>query len=84
LRLGRELAHHRDFVRSIRTIKDLRQWLIHQRDGRGANVNAVCLGRLSASKRPPQDYAALGRAGALKRWARRRGDHPAEPATDPA
>jgi hypothetical protein len=72
------------YPRTVRCVEDLRQWLIHQRDGRACNVNAVALGRLSAAKRPPQDYAALGRAGALKRWARRRGEHPAKPVTDPA
>lgn len=74
LRLGAQLAHDRDFMFARRSIEELRTLLIHQRDGRAANVHAVALGKLAASKRAPlthEAYAALGRAGARKRWARK-------------
>jgi hypothetical protein len=69
LRRGEAWACH---LRTVRCVEDLREWLIHQRDGRGANLNAVALGKLSAAKRRPLDYVVLGRRGAAVRWARYR------------
>lgn len=70
-RLGERLAHGRDALAQVfaqvKTIEGLRRMLIHQRDGREANVHAVAMGKLSAAKRTRQDYAALGRRGAQVR-----------------